>query len=116
MKTEQQESTAVSSRRTFLKGAVTVAYVAPLVVSMPAKATKAGYGSAKTDKEDKDDKKHDKDMKAGKKEVGGYGKGDKGDKKEGGNKYSKSAPKAPQQVSTGPSGYKFQGYKSQSKK
>lgn len=62
MTTQKEPSTAASSRRAFLKRTVTVAYVAPLVVSMPAIASKAGYGSGKTDKGSKYGKQQDKDQ------------------------------------------------------
>lgn len=61
MTTQKETSKATSSRRAFLKRTMTVAYVAPVVVSMPAIASKAGYGSGKTDKGSQYDKKQDKD-------------------------------------------------------
>lgn len=60
MSVENNTSNARKSRRAFLKGAATIAYVAPLVVSLPAKASKAGYGSGKTGEGPKRDKQHTK--------------------------------------------------------
>lgn len=75
MTTQDKVSQPRHSRRAFLKGAATIAYVSPLVVSLPAKATRAGYGSGKTDKGPKHGKQYskgkdnDKDNDKGKREA-----------------------------------------------
>lgn len=117
MTAQQETSKIASSRRKFLKGAVTVAYVAPLVVSMPARATKAGYGSGKTDKDPKHDNKHDKDKHKVKYEPKNCP--DPLDKSGRGNtfkKYTQSPYTPGKQLSQAPSNYQFQSkYKSHSK-
>lgn len=114
---QQETSKPKSSRRKFLQGALTAVYVAPLVVSMPARATKAGYGSGKTDKDQKHDDKR-KDKHKAKYEPKNCP--DPKDKDGRGNtfqKYTQSPYSPNKQLSQGPANYKFQGsFKFQSKK
>jgi len=119
MTAQQETSKTEASRRQFLKGAVAAVYVTPLVVSMPVRASKAGYGSGKTDKESEHNNERDKDKHQHQVKYEPKNCPDPVNKEGRVNtfkKYTQSPYTPSKQLSQSPMNYQFQGnFKSHSK-